>query len=72
MKKVYRFTGLACPNCVRKLEEAMKGTEGLISLGINFITGKLTVEAEDSAFPSVIAAILAAGKAIKPEFEIKD
>ena len=65
MKKVYRFTGLACPNCVKKLEE-------LISLGINFITGKLTVEAEDSAFPSVIAAILAAGKAIKPEFEIKD
>lgn len=72
MKKVFRFTGLACPNCAKKLEEAMKGTEGLISFAVNFITGKLTIEAEDSAFDAVVAATLKAGRAVKPEFELKD
>ena len=72
MKQVFRFTGLACPNCAKKLEEAMKGTEGLLSFGVNFITGKLTIEAEDAAFDTIVAATLAAGKAIKPEFAFKD
>jgi copper chaperone CopZ len=72
MKKVIRFTGLACPNCTKKLEEAMAGTPGLISFGANFITGKLTVEAEDSAFPAILEAITEKGRAIKPEFALKD
>ena len=72
MKQVFRFTGLACPNCAKKLEEAMKDREGVISFGVNFITGKLTIEAEDAAFDAVVAATLEAGRAIKPEFAFKD
>ena len=71
MKKVFRFEGLACPNCAKKLEEAVKKMDGVLSCGVNFITGKLTIEAEDAVFEAVVAAADKAGKAIKPAFTMK-
>ena len=72
MKKVFRFSGLACPNCAKKLEEAIRAMDGVITIGVNFITAKMTLEAADDRFDAILAAAIEAGKAIKPEFEIKE
>ena len=71
MKKVFRFDGLACPNCAKKLEEAVRPMDGVISIGVNFITGKMTLEAEDDRFDAILEAAVAEGKKIKPAFAIR-
>ena len=71
MKKVLRFVGLECPNCARKLEEAMCAVVGVESFAANFLTGKLTVEADDARMDAILAILTAEGKKIKPAFELK-
>lgn len=46
MKFKYAITGLDCPNCAAKLAGIMSAKEGITSAKINFLTEKLTVEAE--------------------------
>ena len=55
MKKVYRLEGLDCADCAAKLERAVGKLEGVKKAGINFITQKFTVEAEeDEVFDRVL------------------
>jgi copper chaperone CopZ len=72
MKKVLRFVGLECPNCAKKLEEALRPADGVISVAVNYLTGKMTLEADDAKMEAVLALALAEGKKIKPAFEFKD
>lgn len=71
MKKVFRFDGLECPNCAKKLEEAIRPLDGVISFSVNYITGKLTLEAEDARFDELLSAVSEAGKRVKPAFCIR-
>ena len=48
MKKTYPVE-VDCANCAAKMEEAVKGTPGVISASLNFMTLKLKVEFEDGA-----------------------
>ncbi len=47
MKKVYRIEGIDCADCAAKLERSVAKLDGVKKAGINFITQKLTVEAEE-------------------------
>ena len=46
MKFKFNITGLDCPNCAAKLASMIEGKEGVSSAKINYLTEKLTVEAE--------------------------
>ena len=46
MKFKYDITGLDCPNCAAKLAKMMESCDGVVSAKINFLTEKLTLEAE--------------------------
>lgn len=70
MKKVIRFTGLECPNCAKKLEAALLAMDGVTSAAVNFITGKMTIEADEDKLDAILAAAVEAGKAIKPAFSL--
>ena len=48
MKFKFKITGLDCPNCAAKLSSIMSNIEGVESAKINFLTEKLTVEANFS------------------------
>ena len=72
MKKVLRFVGLECPNCAKKLEEALRPVDGITSVAVNYLTGKMTIEAADDKMDAILAIALAEGKKIKPAFEFKD
>ena len=72
MKKTFRFEGLECPNCAKKLEAAILAMEGVTSAGVNFITKRMTIEADDDRFDAILEAAVAAGKSIKAAFTLRD
>lgn len=71
MKKVFRFEGLECPNCAKKLEAALLTIDGVSAASVNYITGKMMIEGDDARFDAIVEAAVAEGKKVKPAFAIK-
>ena len=71
MKQVFRFGGLECPNCAKKLEAALLTIDGVSAASVNYITGKMTIEGDDARFDAIVEAAVAEGKKVKPAFAIK-
>ena len=46
MKFKFNITGLDCPNCAAKLAAMIEAKDGIDSAKINYLTEKLTLEAE--------------------------
>lgn len=46
MKKFYRLDGLDCANCAAKMEKAINDLTEVSSATVNFMTTKLTIEAD--------------------------
>lgn len=69
MKKVFNIE-VDCAACALKCEEAIKKVEGVQNCTINFMTQKMTIEAEN--VDSVLKAALKAAKHVEPDFEITD
>ena len=46
MKIKYIIKGLDCPNCAAKLSAMIENKDGITAAKINFLTEKLTVEAD--------------------------
>lgn len=44
----YKITGLDCPNCTARIEKVIGKVKGVKSANINFMTGKTTIEIENS------------------------
>lgn len=65
MKKVYKLEGLDCAHCAGKIEEKIQKLDGLKSVVVNFMTAKMTLEAEDDKFDTVFTE----AKKIVNEFE---
>lgn len=55
MKKKFKMENLDCANCAAKMEEAIKKIPGVIDASMNFMTQKLSLEAEDARFDEVLA-----------------
>ena len=71
MKKVIAMQDLDCANCAAKMEQAIKKIDGVISVSINFMTQKMTLEVADGNFDEVIAKIKATIKKIEPDCKLK-
>ena len=61
MKKEFDITGMTCAACAARIEKVTNRIEGVESAVVNLAAERLTVEAESSAFPAVIAAVERAG-----------
>lgn len=55
MKKVIKLQDLDCANCAAKIENAVSKLENVISCKVNFMGQKMTLEAPDEQFDSVLA-----------------
>lgn len=70
MKKTYKIE-VDCANCANKMEEAARGTPGVQTATVNFMTQKLIVEFAQGQEPkAVMAAVLSACKRVEPDCEI--
>lgn len=54
MKKTYKLKDLGCANCAAKMERAISKIKGVNSVNINFMTGKLEIEAADDEFEKIM------------------
>lgn len=57
MKKTLQLTGLDCAVCAAKVEKAVQKVAGVTGATVNFVTQKLTLEADDAAFDTVLANV---------------
>lgn len=54
MKRSFKLQDLDCANCASKMEEDISKLEGVNSATISFMTGKLTLDADDAAFEGAL------------------
>ncbi len=69
MKKTYSIEGLDCADCTAKLERKLAALDGVDRIGINFITQKCTIEAEEDVFEEVLDRVVAFIKKEEPDVE---
>lgn len=54
MKKTYKLDGLCCANCAAQMERGINRLEGVRSAVLSFMTQRLTIDAEDARFDTVL------------------
>lgn len=70
MKKTYQLIDLDCAHCAAKMEESIKGIQGVTNATVNFLAQKMTIEAEDAAFENVVKQAVKVCKKIEPDCQI--
>ena len=70
MKKKYKCE-IDCANCAAKVEEAAKKIDGVKSVSINFMTQKMTLEADDDRFDEILEEVVRTGRKVEPDFSVE-
>ena len=71
MKKKYNLTDLDCANCAAKMEDAIRKIDGVKDATVSFMAQKLTIEAEDERFDSIMKEVAAVCKKVEPDCVIE-
>lgn len=71
MRKQFALTDLDCVNCALKMENAIRKIDGVTDVSVSFMTQKLTVEADDSRFDTIMKEIVKVCKKVEPDCEIQ-
>ena len=69
MKKTYQIE-VDCANCANLMEEATKKTEGVADAVVNFMTQKLTLDADDTRFDEILNEVVKVCKKVEPDCTI--
>ena len=70
MMKVFRLDEVDCANCALKMENAVKKLDGVRSVSVSFLTQKLTLEADDAVFDSVLQNALRVLAKVEPDCRV--
>ena len=70
MKKVYKLEDLDCANCAAKMECAIQKIEGVNSASVNFMGQRLTIDANDENFDSIMKQVVKVCRKIEPDCTI--
>lgn len=70
MKKSFKLDEIDCANCARELQDELAQLEGVKSVSVNFMTQKLTLEAEDNEFDEVLDRVVEFTAETEPDCEI--
>ena len=54
MRKTFKPQDLDCANCAAKMEAAINKINGVTNARMNFMTQKLTIEADDERFEEIM------------------
>jgi copper chaperone CopZ len=67
MKKRYKLENLCCANCAAKMERGIGALPGVKDASINFMTQKLTIDADDTRFDEIMEQVVALCRKIEPD-----
>lgn len=70
MKKVYRLEDLDCANCAAKMERAVGKLDGVTSVSVSFIGQRMTIEADDARFESIMDEVVRVCRRVEPDCRI--
>ena len=70
MKKVFRLKDLYCANCAAKMERSINKIDGVESASVSFMSQKLTIEADESRFDSIMDEVVKVCRRVEPDCEI--
>ena len=70
MKKIFKMKDLDCANCAAKMEDAIKKIDGVTNASVNFMSQKMTIEAEDARFDDIVKEAVKICKKVEPDCEI--
>lgn len=70
MKKVFRLKDLDCANCAAKMERSINKINGVESASVSFMSQKLTIEADESRFDSIMDEVVKVCRRVEPDCEI--
>ncbi len=70
MKKSFKIEDLCCANCAAKLERAIEKLNGVEKVSLNFLAEKLTIEADEQNFDSIMRECIKLAKRIEPDCRI--
>ena len=71
MKKKFNLIDLDCANCAAKMEEAINKIDGVNSATVSFMAQRLTIDADESRFDSIMKEVAAVCKRVEPDCEIE-
>lgn len=70
MKKVFKLEDLDCANCAAKMESKIAKIDGVISANVSFMSQRMTIEAEDAKFDSIMQEVVKVCKKVEPDCKI--
>lgn len=70
VKKVYMVEELDCAHCAAKMEEGIRGIEGVEAASLSFLAQKLIIEAEESELDRIMAQAQKVCHRVDPNCEI--
>ena len=70
MKRKFKMQDLDCAHCAAKMEEAIKKIDGVNDAAISFMAQKLTVDAEDDKFDSIMEEVVKTCRKVEPDCTI--
>ena len=70
MKKKFKMQDLDCAHCAAKMDEAIKNIDGVNDAAISFMAQKLTIDAEDDKFDSIMEEVVKTCRKVEPDCTI--
>lgn len=67
MKKTFELEDLDCANCAAKMENAVRGIEGVTFVSVSFMTQKMILEADDDKFNDIVKKAVKVCRKIEPD-----
>ena len=69
MQKKFKIE-VDCANCAAKIETAIKALPGVKNASVSFMAQKMTVEADDDRFESIMDEVVKVCRKVEPDCEI--
>ena len=70
MRKSFKLENLDCANCAAKMEHDISKLSGVNKASISFMTSKLMLDVDDSAFETVLGEAQSICKKYEPDCSI--
>ena len=67
MKKAFKLSELDCGHCAQEIEDAVAKLEGVTKVRVNFMSQRMTLEADDARFDEILGEIRKIIKTIEPD-----
>ena len=67
MKKVFELIDRDCAHCAARMEEGIRRLDGVTDVSVNFLTQRLTLEADDACFEKVLKQAVTICRKIEPD-----